>query len=96
MDQSGSERRRPVRAGALLRKYGKSPVRELREICGASFAAGIQETATLSDILYTLDAASLFALQRHHDAGVSADMPHRGASVAQHGAGAAEVQDLVA
>jgi hypothetical protein len=79
MDQPGSERRRPVRQGALLRKYGKCPMRELREICGANFAAGIQETATLSDVLYTLDAASLFALQRHHDDGILADEPHQAA-----------------
>lgn len=71
MHQSDPAGRLPHREGALLRKYGKSSLRELRQLYGASFAQGVQATATLADVIYTLDAFSLAQLLRHHAQGSS-------------------------
>ena len=45
--------------GEIGKKYGNTPVGTLRKIYGKTFAAGQVDTATLNDVLQSLNETSL-------------------------------------
>ena len=69
MKQPGLDQRHRDENGEISRKHGNTLVRTLRITHGADFAAGFKDTDRLSDVLQTLDEASLSKLVRDHQAG---------------------------
>ena len=69
MNEPGLDDRHRDKNGEISKKHGNTLVRTLRKIYGADFAAAFSETSKLSDVLQTLDAASLSKLVKDHNAG---------------------------
>lgn len=72
MKQPGLDNRHRDKNGEISRKHGNTLIRTLRRHYGATFAPGFGDTRTLSEVLATLDEASLSQLIRDHEAGTLA------------------------
>jgi hypothetical protein len=69
MKEPGLDGRHRDKNGEISRKHGNTLVRTLRRIYGQNFARGADDSHKLSDILATMDEASLSQLVRDHQAG---------------------------
>jgi hypothetical protein len=65
--QPGLDHRHRDKNGEISKKHGNTLVSTLRKIYGPTFAAGFQPHQNLSDILATLDDASLSQVVRDHE-----------------------------
>jgi len=66
--QQGLDHRHRDKNGEISRKHGNTLVSTLRKIYGATFASGFEPHQKLSDVLATLDEASLSQMVRDHEA----------------------------
>ena len=66
--QPGLDHRHRDKNGEISKKHGNTLVSTLRMIYGPNFALGFQPHQKLSDVLATLDEASLTQLVRDHEA----------------------------
>ena len=69
MKEPGLDHRHRDRNGQISRKHGNTLIGTLRKIYGKNFAAGFQDTETLSNTLHELNETSLSQLHRDHATG---------------------------
>jgi hypothetical protein len=69
MLQPGLHGRHRDKNGEISRKHGNTLVGSLRRIYGPGFAKGVEDRATLSEVLATLDESSLSQLVHDHEHG---------------------------